>query len=439
MIHIFISNIHSIMVVMKKKPMTKIIILIFFSILSHQSNSLGDKATTNIVLTKPSGMYKTSNQNIRSRYYVDILNPISSDTNPGTDSLPWKYCPGMSGWTGFASLTAGDTVYFKNNGEWAGNDSDHVLITTGGVLYDGSSWGPGTRAKLRSNRRLIQEKGIIRIDTDHPTIETVIRGFEISGKEGNCTGIRFQGNNYFQQRMTGAVKRIENCIINDAGVDTANWSYGIEVTSISSGQTKAPGLLKNVEIINCRIHRPHRSGIVIYPNGANDSNKVVNVLVRGCEVDSAGQSPTSIGAGIVCKNWVDSIILEFNYLHHNRGTMAGAGVGIELAHSNSTSPLGVYNCTIRYNLIKNNRYCGVFIYASGGKDVCIYGNIFEGNGNQSIMINCVAHTRNKMKIYNNTFFKNFKVPIGWAGGDIEFSPGSKSTYDTLEIVNNIFI
>jgi len=51
-------------------------------------------------------------------YYVDAVN--GKDTNPGSESLPWKHAPAMQGWSGVDSnpIKAGDTVKFKRGCTW---------------------------------------------------------------------------------------------------------------------------------------------------------------------------------------------------------------------------------------------------------------------------------------------------------------------------------
>ena len=67
-------------------------------------------------------------------YFVD--NTAGRDSNPGTASQPWQHSPGMSGWTGSATLRAGDTVFFDRADSWTGNSGKALLSATGGVLYD---------------------------------------------------------------------------------------------------------------------------------------------------------------------------------------------------------------------------------------------------------------------------------------------------------------
>lgn len=368
-------------------------------------------------------------------YYVD---PTGDDTNVGTSQSPWLHCPGMSGWNGSDTLASGDSVYFKNTGTWIGTDSTYMLIAHSGVCYNGAAWGHGTRARFYNNRAMVQEKGMVRIDSDDVSVPTVIRGFYINGYVGNCDGVRFQGNGYYQCRMQGAMKVVDNCYIDSCGSNAANWTYGIEITSIPYGPTGDHGILKNVQITNNIVAYSSRNGIACYPNGLNDSNTVVNCLIRGNNIYGSGTtSAGTSGAGISSKNWVDSIIIEFNYSHDNAGTLQMSGIGMLFDNSSLSNPLGTFHGTCRYNIFANNRSSGIQIFKSGGRDVSIYGNLFVNNYQGGVLINLNSFTHNKLRIFNNTFFSNFHDKTNWRGGVIEFSPGAY-TYDMLEICNNVF-
>ena len=78
-----------------------------------------------------------------NNYYVDNRNPQASDSNPGTESLPWVHCPRMPGWSGSFELEAGDIVYFNNSCTWTVSSGNAVIEVTGGVTYDGKTWGEG--------------------------------------------------------------------------------------------------------------------------------------------------------------------------------------------------------------------------------------------------------------------------------------------------------
>ena len=107
-------------------------------------------------------------------YYVSSS---GDDTNAGTaQDASWKNCPGMPGWSGSATLQAGDTVFFNNADTWEVSSGLAVLQVTGGVFYDGTTWGTGSRAIFRAKTDL--NRSVIAMLKDDPTIPTVVKGFE---------------------------------------------------------------------------------------------------------------------------------------------------------------------------------------------------------------------------------------------------------------------
>jgi hypothetical protein len=349
----------------------------------------------------------------------------------------------MRGWTGAATLSAGDSVFFKTGQTWTdspGSDSDYVLSVTAGVTYEGHVWGGGPRARIQSGQGLKSEWGVIVFNSDHATLPTVFRGFSVNGFMANNNGIRFMGNGTTRVNMTGEWKIIDDCVVDSAGADVSNYSYGICITSIRgfSGENQIPLSLKNVKVLNTKVIRSSRSGIVCYPSNNNDSNFVGNIVIRGCEICSTGTSPTSAAAAIVSKNWVDSLICEFNYLHDNIGTLEGGGVGILTDNNGIADTPGVSRNVFRYNIIRNCRTSAAQFYKSGGKGVSFYGNIIDGVQGEAIGINLNSHTNNVVRIFNNTIINCMTDASAYCAGAIAFTDGTYS-FDTLEIANNIVI
>ncbi|OGS27734.1 MAG: hypothetical protein A2297_00305 [Elusimicrobia bacterium RIFOXYB2_FULL_48_7] len=366
-----------------------------------------------------------------------------NDNAAGTIAAPWAHCPGMHEWTGSQALSPGDTVYFINSGTWAGTYNKYVLnVATGGITYDGCTWGSGpvgSMAKIYSSIKMLSEMGIVTINVDHPTIPTVVKGFEINGSTGDTNGIRFMPGNYTQQNLTGAVKRVENCAVYDAGISTTNWSYGICVTSIENGEHKTGTTLSNVEILNCKVARASRSGIVVYPSSGNTDDKCTNIVIRGCEVWGCGTSTTSIAAGIGLKNWTSNVLVEYNYSHDNIGLSASFPTGLGFFMDGVWECDGSYQATVRYNIFTGNGSDGTRFSNVGPRDVYFYGNIVASNGGAGISIrpnNGGLSTKDfKMKIYNNTFYKNCRESV-WNDGEAALNR-TIWTASVLEFTNNI--
>jgi hypothetical protein len=134
-----------------------------------------------------------------SRYYVDKLNPNSSDENPGTENAPWATIQ-----KGVSVAKAGDTVYVK----YAVYNED-ITMVRGGNEKEGyiSFIGLGNRLPIIDgtdrSRKLIYWHGTSDGGAQKNYIE--IQGFEI--KDAVEWAIWVQGDNNI----------IKNCKIHDSG------------------------------------------------------------------------------------------------------------------------------------------------------------------------------------------------------------------------------
>jgi hypothetical protein len=356
-----------------------------------------------------------------AEYYADSS---GSDSNPGTESQPWAHCPGMEGWAGSAALEPGDVVYLSSSGTWTAGDTASLLEPVGGVTYDGSSWGGGTRAVLRATGEL--GRAVVAFREDHPTLPTVVRGFEVDGGDQLTAGVIFDWG-YAPAELTGAVKRVEDCVVHDfySRAAEGSWKYGI-VISAWGGET-----LSNVEVIGCTVYNTPRSAVVNYVGNDDTTNRSENVVIRGCDIYGAGEDPDSDGHGIALKNHVISALVEYNTIHDV------AGGGIHLTNHDEAGFMGPENAVIRYNIITNtggrSSGAGVRISEMGDRSADIYGNLMAGNGNSGISISWQVGGAMTVRIYNNTLVRNCQ-----SAGDREILVQSNTAdIRALEITNNI--
>lgn len=363
-------------------------------------------------------------QNSLVGFFVDYS--TGDDSNAGTTKeAPWKFCPGMEGWTGTAELTAGDTVYFKNDSVWLVKKSEYdgcFLSIKGGVTYDGMSWGLyKSKAIFRAQETL--GWAIVAFNDDHDTLPTIVKGLEIDGNNIRNSGIMI---NYFGERdLTGAVKRIEECVVHDyAPIEV--WAYAIDITSGGYDNPARAYTVKNVEVINCTVYNSQWSGIGTYSANDHPDHRIENVLIKGCTVYNV-----KIPFGF--KNHISNAIVENNYIYNNNG----AGIGINV---NDTSGFrGSESIIIRNNIIANNDVSGIWFFGPGDRNADIYGNIIYGNEYSGIQIdlyngeNLTGGTLN-IKVYNNTLIGN-----GTDDWSQEFRVRRETgTIALLELINNIF-
>jgi hypothetical protein len=357
-----------------------------------------------------------------AEYYVDPSNPLASDSNPGTEVLPWRNCPGMPGWVGGATLSAGDTVLFASSSTWESATGDALLQVVAGVTYDGRSWGSGERATLRATAAL--NRSVINLMEDHPTQPTVIRGFEVDagGQVTSGVGINWP---HSAGSMAGAVKRIEDCVVHDVASQSAlgEYEYGIVISSGWGGSR----VTANVEILDCLVFAISRGGINVYSANDDPSSRIENVLVRGNEVHTIGLDPDYAGSALPLKNHVKNVVVEFNSVHD---TVRGSGVGIS---SHEVGFRGPESSVVRYNIIRNCETMGVLFHVFGSTEVDVYGNLILENTYQGVRFMTVLGTL-AVRIYNNTFFRNLypgwshEILVGGNDGDIAL----------LEVSNNLF-
>ena len=330
-----------------------------------------------------------------STYYVSAT---GDDGNTGTNfNYPWQYCPGMPGWNGSATLNAGDTVFFNNSDTWMIQASSSALEPVGGVIYDGSTWGNGSRAIIRAEGNM--GRGVITFRYDHQTIPTIVKGFEVDANNTISAGVVFNWG-FAPSNLTGAIKRVEDCIVHDVYSlqSQGDYKYGI-VISAWGGDT-----LSNVEVINCEVYNISRSGIVNYLGNDVPTNLSKNVIIRGCEVYNTGQDPQSVGDGITIKNHAMKTIVEYNYIHNT----AGGGISI------TTHPVsgfnGPENAIVRYNIVSEclGRYssAAVSIDQIGKKTADIYGNLFIKNNNSAIRFFDRIKDELSVRVYNNSCYQN---------------------------------
>jgi len=353
-------------------------------------------------------------------YYVDQT--VGNDSNPGTQAAPWRNCPGMATYSGSRTLAAGDAVYFDRADTWVVSSGRQGLWLTGGVRYVGNEWGSGSgRAIIRAGADFI-DNGVIRF-SDHATIETVFKGFEVDVAGRVATGIDI--NHGFWTLMNGATKRAEDNIVHGifSNQNLGQYKYGI----IVSNHGGTGGYAENVEIVNNVVYDSSRVGIALYPGDENANTRIRNILVRGNTIYRIGTDPNyCCGEGIAVKGWVVDAVIEHNYIHDTDGASI-------FFNSNETNHFGTgpTNIHVRYNIITNSTIHGaVRLYdGTGGsdpKDVKVYGNlIYNSTTNGGLLMDSLVGTV-QLRVYNNTFVN---APV------LVLNPAA--TFPVFEFRNNI--
>ncbi len=357
-------------------------------------------------------------------YYVHATR--GDDSNRGTSpSAPWKNCPGMTAYSGPGSLAAGDTVLFDRGCTWSVS-GEYGLHVKGGVSYIGDRWGKGALAIIRPVSNL--RASIIDIREDHPSLPTLVRGFEVDGnhKYGNGVGVNHP---YWSHALVGAVKRIENLHIHHTWSDLTDpdgnnrYFYGIILRATAGLQ----GAVENVEIVGCKVNDVSRDGIALYPSDDDRATLLSHVVVRGCEVyntalDPVYRDPPSIGGnGIIAKGQVDDAVIERNFVHDTNAV----GIAVSGNQSNHFG-VGAKNIQVRYNIVTANGTGGIRLATDDPKELSVYGNIAYNEKLAGFLTHGDLRGVNSLRIYNNTFYN---APV------ILSSP--QATFALCEFRNNI--
>lgn len=353
-------------------------------------------------------------------YYVDQT--AGDDRNNGTSpTTSWRRVPGMTGYSGSASLLPGDTVYFDRADTWDVGGGSWGLYLVGGVTYIGNEWGSGTRAKIRATTGF--DTGVVRFK-DHPTVETVFRGFEVDANRQVTSGIDV--NHGFWQLMNGAMKRIQNNVVHGVYSEASRGEYRYGIIVSNHGGTG--GYAENVEILDNLVYDTSRDAVCLYPGDENANTRIRNIRVRGNETYSTGQDPGyCCGAGILVKGYVVDAIIEYNYVHD----VKGASIFVNSNESNHFGN-GPTNVHIRHNLVTNSTQNGaILVYdGSGGndpKDLSIYGNIvYNSTVNAGLILHSGLVGSINLRVFNNTLY-NAPVRI----------ENSAASFTTFEFRNNI--
>lgn len=318
-------------------------------------------------------------------YYISTS---GDDQNSGTNpSMPWQHCPGMDGWSGSGALRPGDTVHFRSQDTWVASSGNEALTAAAGVIYDGGTYGSGTRAKFQATGPL---GAVVTIYVSNVTF----KNFEVDGNNQSCSGMGIQ----WPSAMSNVSNiLIDNCVIHNVGSGDNYW-YGLIVGALNDYT------LNNVTITNCKIYNTVHEGIALYPEFTSPNNILSNVTIRGCEIYNTGTANGEYGQGILVKDNVKGGIIEFNYLHDN----SSCGVLFE-TYAGIPGPVGI---TIRYNIIKGNGDWGIDFLNEAGEVVAveIYSNLIIDNGGLgrneggAIFWSGQNHSTSLYRIYNNTIY-----------------------------------
>jgi len=365
-------------------------------------------------------------------YYIDYVS--GKDANKGTSMLmPWKRCPGMKGFTGHYSHSAGDKFIFKGGVTWLWTSGDHLFpltLVAGGSagnvdtytsdptwyvggsftlpILDGGQQAEGSTVTLGISSTLITDYtnkvGYIKIDSLQ--LQNIGYPLSATGGDGSGTLIRLMGS--------GSNIEISNCILYPHSVE----AFGIDNYYNTTNQS-------NILIHNNTINYAGR-GVIYGEPGYLVNN--VQVYSNHWTGDASLQNALYLGAG-----W------------HGDGLMVGcrAGCGTDVRMSN----IQFYNNKMDGSWSR----CTALYYSDGNtSNTLIYNNIFAtenttattgSGGNYFIRFNADGNDFGTINILNNTFSSDSLASLGHGlnmSGAVGLGTFASGTSSTVTIENNIF-
>ena len=309
-------------------------------------------------------------------YYVDRLHPAASDTNPGSEALPWLTIQHAAD-----TLVAGDTVWVK-----AGTYPEQVTVTSAGAAgqeivfaaYPGHTVTvDGSTLSLGEYEGLFQMVGASYVR---------VRGFHVTntGPFGTNTGIQVDPGDH---------------IVIEGNHTSFTASSGILIWSSS-----------DVLVDGNEVDHPMTTG-------AQSRNECISVgrstrfEVRNNHVHD-NLAPR--GEGICLKDGSTFGSAHHNHIHH----VPNVGIYVD-AWDQSTHHIDVYA-----NRVRNVDGNGIaFASEQGGllANLKIYNNLIHNNGIAGIYaINCCSpppnHPVQNVEIHSNTIYGNGYGSVAWGPG-----------------------
>lgn len=340
-------------------------------------------------------------------YYVDQAHPQASDSNAGTEALPWRTLQRAM------SVVAGDTVYVKNGTYLAPNDSNGFFNpANSGTAAAPVAFRAYTPPTGQRHRPVAERSTTPHHDPgfSSPVIAVINRNYIIWDGFATApfTSVRLE-------QSTGPV--IENMLIDvgaapDPGVENYDGIFSQQVTN---------GIIRNNVIRNARYSdtdRQNAAGITLYEN---QGTRIHNNEIAFCN------------SGIFDKENGVNNVYEYNYVHNIPGDAF-------LTYGFVTLRCGT--CPVQNNIARNN----VIVNANVGvryvlsnpptpyRDLHFYNNVvYNVTAGMTTNFEDVPNHR----LYNNIVVINPSVGGGHYGFWLSSPPGLVSNYSDFRSLGSL--
>ena len=344
-------------------------------------------------------------------YYIDYENGL--DSNDGTSTTtPWKLCPGMVGFAGSYSHSAGDAFVFKGGVTWpaaslpltigySGVAGNPDVYTSDQTWYDGASW---TRPTFDGENQPADYVSIISAsDKIHVTLEYIkITGSGLEGADDdNSYGIKF--DNRGGNGLTGVtIQYMELIPFSKSNLVLVACGGGATTTGLTVQYNTFYGAMNHIEL------------------GCVDNTSTVDgMIIRGntfsgyTQLSSSGDHPD----GIHLHN-KSGALRRFSNLEISGNKFYGIWKTLntgQIFFEDAVSSAKIFN-----NIFTISNTVGEDHYIFSPGQIAVYGS-------------------DNVEIYNNTFCTD---TIGgspnWPLSSIIFSLGLGEYSGTFSVKNNIF-
>jgi len=360
----------------------------------------------------------------QSTYYVKSG---GDDNAAGTsDETAWAHCPGLSGWTGSATLSNGDTVYFRSQDTWTSSNDSVLDIDTAGVTYDGSTWGSGTRATLQITAGGALN-GVVKINASN----TSFSSFDIDMNNQNTCGIGV--GTYATSDVSNIT--IDDCKVHDSYIPSGQFDYGIHI----GGYAAANVDVTNVTVTNTEVYNTGHEAFAIYPTWTKSGCTAQNITIRNCSAHNAGINGTWWGDGYLIVNNADNVTIEDSVAYDND---IGLRVTTSATYQGSPNDLIVRRCELY-----ENHEAGISLgtLSQIDADGIFYNNFIYNNGTM-VGAHCYDLVIGGANNWNNTVYSFYNNTIynteGLAGSGYQHSVhiqewGTMTGTPTFNFRNNI--
>jgi hypothetical protein len=361
-------------------------------------------------------------------YYIDFAS--GSDSNSGTtQAAPWKRAPGMNGFAGSYTHSAGDHFIFVGGVTWDSTIAKWNISNSGApgtpdyygvdkTWYKGSSWtrpifDGGSQNPIPSALM----KGYWYVTGSYITFDNLqVQNFGVSGIAQGNYGIWFWNDHDItvQNMVLAEQARIALLFEAETGTTLSNFTFvGNDISScvwgIGIGAAAANTIYDQVVIHDNVFHDfhsqiangAHTDGVILF-NGNHSNSYVGNVQFYNNQMYGDWSRTDSSKAGVTallyCSACGNAITIYNNY---GSDTAATSGWVFEFYTMPQQGPVRIYNNSFKMDTTATG--WGGFVYVNGEVDsLTIENNIFVGAASVYDSTNATT-TSNLVSDYNDFY------------------------------------